>query len=190
MRLWLIPAGAAFAYAAPILLSTGGTVANPASGYFGEFFTTPNSPASWNSLTFNFFNDAAGTTPEAIGLAFLLSQPYSDSPANLGPGAPGYMATSNPASGGVYQFPSSVTLSPLTTYYVFSNGFFPVNTVTGTVGVSGGYYSPFVATGFLAGPATGNFELAGLLAVPEPGSFGLIAVAVAALALKRRLAAP
>ena len=156
MRLSLLLIGLSatvtLAPAQTILQVTSGTgTAGPE--YFGQSFTTP-SGGPWNSITFNFYSTPAPvSTPAAAGTAFLLTEEYLGTPAALSSSTPGYLAQSTSISGGVYVFPSSVVLNPVTKYWIYGNAAM-VTTGSGTGGSPAG-------AAYFAGSSTTNFSAVG-----------------------------
>jgi hypothetical protein len=162
------------AFAVVIVQNLGGT-ATSGVAFQGQSFTTP-SGGPWDDITFNFFSDVPPTTPEAAGSAFLLSQQYSGTVANLSSSAPGFLGESTGITGGKYVFPTSLVLDPNVQYWVYENAAFSVtggNTITG----GQGYFAQNASFGF--NPGTGvsnNFTVSGDVAstVPEPSTWAMI----------------
>ena len=140
--------------------------------YVGESFQTPADFLYYN-LTFNFYSDVPATTPTAAGTAFLLSQPYTGTPAALSVTTPGFLTESTGSTGGIYTFNPNFVLLTGAEYYLYTNA---------ALTVSGGDVFPN-ATTYLSGRAAGDFAAiatnadfsvngtrVGLPLVPEPSS--------------------
>jgi uncharacterized protein (TIGR03437 family) len=158
--------------------NTGGST--PATGFFGQSFTTPSS-GPWFNVTFNFFSDQ-GQTPVALGTAYLFISPYTGSPADLNGQAvtaqslrarpharpQGFVAASTGVVNGAYVFPPSVVLQPNTTYYIYEDTVVP-GVMTGAV-VDGA--NDFVASSpgspFTPSAVSTNFRLGGTTVPPSP----------------------
>ena len=85
----------------------------------GQSVTTPS--GSWTNVTFNFYDGVTGA-PAASGNLYLFTQAYTGSGVNLASSAsssPGYVATAT-ASGSVYVFNPSLTLSGNTQYFFYA----------------------------------------------------------------------
>jgi len=188
-------------FAALSLTSRAATLSENQSGstlsgfvYFGVPLTTP-AGGPYDHLSFFFFGTGPVITPLANGTLFLLSKPYNsdqnanDTPFNLSSSTDGYIAQAA-ASGGVYQFTTSVTLQGNTAYYFYSNGL--VNAAVSTTGTSdrsNDFSDPF-ATIANSRP---NYRLSGTAvtaAVPLPSAASLGAAFLPAgmlwAALRRR----
>jgi hypothetical protein len=109
------------AFAVVIVQNLAGTEIS-APIFSGQSFTTPSSSRPWDDITFNYFSDVPAATPLAGGTAFILSQLYSGTPADLSSSTPGFLAASTGITGGVYDFPASLVLQPHTQYFVYQNG--------------------------------------------------------------------
>lgn len=159
-----------------IVQNTGGSGMAP-SLYIGESFLTP-SQFQYYHVTFNFYSNVPPTTPAAAGTAFLLSQPYAGTPANLSASTPGYLTASSVASSGLYTFDPSFVLLSNTEYYLYTNA---------TLATSGGntvanaqvYAATGANTNFApSGTAAANFSLNGMQ-VPEPSTWAMLGMGVA-----------
>jgi hypothetical protein len=167
-------------------------------GYFGEELVTPVG-GPWNSLTFNFFSAdslASGipSTPAAAGTLYLLNSEYLGLASALSTSTPGYLASTSTVSGGVWDFASSVTVSPGVTYWLYGGSQMSALTVTNSSAVNPPtpYFDvPEGPVGFF--PVTGadvNFNFSGTVVTtsgtPEPTTLLLMAPALL-LVLRRRL---
>ena len=176
-------------------LTPGGTLT---PGYFGEELVTPVG-GPWNSLTFNFFSadsPAGGipNTPAAAGTLYLLNSEYLGLASALSTSTPGYLASTSTVSGGVWDFASSVTVSPGVTYWLYGGSQMSALTVTNSSAVNPPtpYFDvPEGPVGFF--PVTGadvNFNFSGTVVTtsgtPEPTTLLLMAPALL-LVLRRRL---
>jgi hypothetical protein len=171
------------------------TSAPEAGLYWGETF---QALASASNLTFNFYSDAALTTPEATGTLYLLNSEYLGTPSGLSSSTPGYLASTGASTSGpaLWIFPS-VSLSAGTEYWVYGSSIQPSIYTIGTPFPPDGAY--FFVTGsdgfnaigdengfnadlnFLATTNTGERE-----DTPEPTTLLLMAPALL-LVLRRRL---
>jgi hypothetical protein len=153
--------------------------------FFGQSFTTP-AGGPFNNIAFNFFSDIPPTVPSAGGTAFLLTQVYTGTPAALNSSTPGFVAQSTGVSGGQYLFSPSLTLQGSTKYFLYENA--SILTSGGNAITGGeGYFALTSTTNFVTAntPAlngtlqSANFVLTGnavTAAVPEPATFGLLAM--------------
>lgn len=85
----------------------------------GQSVTTPS--GSWTNVTFNFYDGGSGNAA-ASGSLYLFTQAYTGSAASLAgsaSSASGYVATAT-ASGSVYVFNPSLTLSGNTQYFFYA----------------------------------------------------------------------
>jgi hypothetical protein len=138
----------------------------------GESLTTPLG-GPWNNLTFNWF--AIGGAPTAAGMLYLFTQEYLGTPADLSPGLPGLLAVSAPASGGMYVFAPTLTLSGATQYFFYTDTSLTLTGSQVDISPGGDIYAAFASDasfGKFEGQDA-NFILAGD-AVPEPASLVLI----------------
>jgi hypothetical protein len=103
--------------AATILSNTAGTVTLGGSGYEGHSFTVP-AGTPYNQLTFSWISSDQ-VTQLAAGNLFLLTQEYLSSPSNLSAATPGFVAESVGVASNAYVFHPSVTIQPLTQYWVY-----------------------------------------------------------------------
>jgi hypothetical protein len=143
---------------------------------------------NYTDITFNFYTPA--NDPYAIGKAYLFSSAYSGTPAALS--SAGFLASAT-ASGDVYSFGSSVTLTAGNTYYLYEDTLIPEGTITGGPQTADLFYETFGATSdFGPDQSTSNFTvtgspLVGLIPTPEPSGLILLGTGLIALAeLKRR----
>lgn len=180
LAIGLIAANAPDANASLLVSSTSGV--GQFTGYIGQSVTTPGSSASYNNITFNFFDTS--NSAAAPGTLFILNQATTDTPTTLGVGSAGYLAQSISNAGGIYSFAPSVSLSANTQYFFYENVSF-----TSTGSPSDPYPGGFVLTassatsqyiGFVGSDA--NFQLSGnfstAAAVPEPSSMIMAGTAV------------
>jgi hypothetical protein len=179
---------------------SGGTIASDTNttgtsaltgGYWGETFQTP-AGGPWNTLTFNFFSDSAATTAEATGILYLLNLEYLGTPSDLSSSTPGFIG-STAASGGLWTFNPSLSVSAGTEYWVYVDTAQP--TIYGGVAAvanQGPYYTDSSADPYFALTDTDvNFNFSGSTGeredTPEPTTLLLMAPALL-LVLRRRLA--
>ena len=184
-------ASAGLAPAGVIVQNITGTDPTSEQLYWGQQFTTP-AGGPWDDLTFNFFSNLPPTTEVAAGTAFLLNVPYTGTPAELSPSAPGFLADTSTITGGQYVFANGVELQPGTTYYIYENT--PLSLTGGNfVTNEESFLSPLSSDDFeevFIGedtPGTANFSVNGNITAPEPASIGLLVSGFAALeALRSR----
>ncbi len=146
--------------------STGSTFPDDGTLAFAQAFTTPNTGAHWNNITFNFV--ATGGTPVSNGTAYLFTslspstQAYSGTATALSSPAtaalPNYIAASISLSGGKEIFASSVVLNPGTTYYIYESS--PLASGT-TLSVDNGSHFPDPPGVTLYSPGGGSFISSG-----------------------------
>jgi hypothetical protein len=168
-----------------IIEFTTGTDHTSGSFLFGQSLLTPTG-GPWHNLTFNFFTNVPATTPTAAGTAFLLSQAYLDTPANLSSSTPGFLAASTSIVAGQYTFAPSVTVQPNTTYFVYENALLPI--ITGSHLASGNYITTDSQTAFQAAIGSTNFRLSGDVVtspVPAPPAVVLVGLGAGCVALRR-----
>jgi hypothetical protein len=185
----------------------GGTLAYLNVYHFGQMVTTP-AGGPWDDITFCFSEALAvgtyGCTEGLVddpGTLYLLSQPYSGLPSDLG-SAPGLIATSigtsqcgsSPIPGlqtwCAWIFDSSVVLLPNMTYYFYEDGVWEGQ----TDGMSGDPIGPFpgymtegypnLNTPFQEIYST-DYHLTGD-PVPEPSPLTLVALGLLPLLITRR----
>jgi hypothetical protein len=187
--------------------TVGSTFANSGSLEWAQAFTTPNTGAHWNNITFNFV--ATGGTPVSNGTAYLFTslspstQAYSGTATALSSPAtaalPNYIAASISLSGGKEIFASSVVLNPGTTYYIYESN--PLASGT-TLNVDTGLFpNPPGVTFFSAGGGTfgssgahsADFNVSGdFIDIPELdagsaiGAMSVLAMGVAMINSRRR----
>lgn len=155
---------------------------------WGQSVTTPNG-GPWNNIHFNFIDQDHNDF--AIGGLYLLTQPYTGTPADLNSSVAGYLGFTDTIDNGIWEF-SNVTLNPATQY------FFYMDTVGGTAALlwpTGDHYTGGDAAGS-GGPGTFAlvsgadmlFVLTGdpVAAAPEPATLALMAGAAGLLAAFRR----
>ena len=158
---------------------------------WGQSLVTP-AGGPWHDLTFNFFSNEApsATTPTAAGTAFLLSQEYLGTPANLNSSTPGFLAASTGIVAGKYTFAPDVTVQPNKTYWVYENSEIPIvsggNFVSGTVH---SYFSNGVSNFQTEEDFdSNNFRLSGDVVtstVPAPPAIVLVGLGAGCVALRR-----
>ena len=165
----------------------------------GQSLTT-GSGGSWTDITFNFYDADTPANSVAAGTLYLLSQEYTDTPANLGTGTSGYIShtstTQTEGSGNEWVF-SGVTLQSSTQYWFYATSAQAI-VVNGDndATIGGQYYeaastgNPFAAT---IEEEDANFELEGTSSgsepIPEPGSLligGIAGIGMAWSAVRRR----
>jgi hypothetical protein len=175
----LLLAGTGRAQAGTITQNTGGPFA-PIGGLpiFGQSLMTP-SGGPWHDLTFNFFSDVPPTTPIAAGTAFLLTQEYLGTPANLG-SAPGLQAQTSNIVAGQWVFAPGVTVQPNTMYWIYQNAIFPQISLGNTVAGIHDYFANTANINFSAESTSINFRLSGDV-VPEPASLTLLGIGAVGL---------
>jgi hypothetical protein len=164
------------AHAATITQNIGGT--GIAADFFrGQSLMTP-SGGPWDDLTFNFFSDAPPTTPTAAGTAFLLTQEYLDTPANLSSATPGFLAQSTGVVNGQYVFAPGVTVQPNTMYWIYENVALGGHTGGNVVAGINNYFSQGFDFSFSPLAVSINFRFSGDVvgAVPEPASLTLLGI--------------
>jgi hypothetical protein len=155
--------------------------------FIGQSLVTP-AGGPWHDLTFNFFSNVPATTPTAVGTAFLLSQEYLGTPANLSSSTPGYLASSTGIVAGRYVFAPGVTVQPNTTYWVYENA--EISSISGnnTVSAFHDYFSGSATSNFAGFSPSENFRLSGDVvtsAVPAPPAVVLVGLGAGCVVLKR-----
>jgi hypothetical protein len=157
---------------------------------FGQSLMTP-SGGPWHDLTFNFFSDVPATTPTAAGTAFLLTQEYLGTPANLS-SAPGLQAQTSNIVAGQWIFAPGVTVQPNTMYWVYQNSIVPQLSLGNVVPSIHSYFANTANSDFSSQSASTNFRLSGDVVpavVPEPARLtllGISAVGMMGYAWRRR----
>jgi hypothetical protein len=168
----------AFAHADTIAEFMGGTGALNLTTYDGQAFLVLGS-GTYTDISFNFYSPTGDVY--AIGTAYLFSSPYTGTPAGLS-SASGALGSAN-ASGGVYSFGSSVTLTAGDTYYLFENTAIPAGSIIGaSLDTAEFYESPGANDNFGAVNGSANFlvtgspqTVVGAAPTPEPSSLILLA---------------
>ena len=173
--------------AAQITLAENRTTTGPNVFFPGQSATTPVG-GPFGSLTFNFYSDAATTTPTAGGTLFILTQQYTGAPADLSSNTTGYLGQSTGIVGGIYQFDPGVTLAGGTQYFFYANESFRVSGCSPSCYAGGAVFASFSATDDFFSPVGGDdaaFRLAGITApsatVPEPGTWALLGTGLLAV---------
>jgi len=177
------------AAAATIASYTAGMDPPSNSFEWGESFTTPGG-GPWNGLQFIFYADAPPTTPDAGGIAYLLSSEYLGTPGNLSSSTPGFIAQSTGISANMYVFNPSVTLNANTEYWVYETAALNITGTSVGAGTPGEHAYGSNGNNFVSLPAAvANFTLSGSLApaVPEPSTIALMGIALVAGVLSRKL---
>ena len=148
----------------------------------GIAVTTPGG-GPWNNITFNFYDFDTGqpTQPEASGDLFLLTSTYAGTPTGLSNLTAGFLAQSVGSAGGQWQFAPSVTLSPNTTYYFFTDEQFSHTGIGGRGGIvdlgADSYFAGNALSNYVGGgdPADTDWDyrLQGQqgTVIPEPSTF-------------------
>jgi len=126
-----------------------GTISNTPT-YIGQAFTTASSLYNFNHIAFTFveadgLGEASVGQPFAIGIGYLLSQPYTGTPADLGASVPGYI-TSVLAHQGYFTFPFQVTIHPNTQYFFYDDTEFSDNMILGGVSDVPGAFGYFTSS--------------------------------------------
>lgn len=170
--------------------SGGGTAMDP-----GLRIVTPSAGSGWDHITFNWYHSSTGAS-RAEGTVFLLTEEYTGTPQDLSSSTSGYVAEAA-ASGGVYTFADSVTLSPNTTYYFYADLGLSDGSPT-LIAHSGGSSDVPAHQSYGAGNGSGNFSsrswfdlhfsLNGdaVAAVPEPSYMVMLLSGAAVLHWRRR----
>jgi hypothetical protein len=180
--------------ASAVVLAEFTTLPLPASAdptYIVAQSFTPVGAGAFTNITFNFFSDAAATTPSAGGTAFLLSTVNLNFPVLLSSATPGFLGSAA-AAGGFYNFGSSVTLLGGTQYFLYTNASFPVAGFHfGNYSGGDAYYSLGAAFQTLPG-LDAHFRVTGdaVTSVPDGGpATVMFAMSVIGLVLGRFLLA-
>jgi hypothetical protein len=104
------------ARAATIASYTGGTILSSGSNFeLGQSVTTPTG-GPWNNISINFYS--SGGNPFASGNLYLLSQSYSGTASALSSSTSGFIGSAT-ASGNLWTFTPSTTLSANTQYFFY-----------------------------------------------------------------------
>lgn len=167
-----------------------GTTGVHPSLFLGQSFTVAGT-GSFNNISFNFFSDAAATTPYALGTGFLLSTAYGGTPTALSSGTAGYLGQAV-AAGGFYSFGSGLTLAAGTQYFFYSNTLFPAGSIFGDGDTYAGgavYFSRGAADNFsvFSGQDASFRVTSNAVGTPDGGSTALLlALGVVGLFVGRR----
>jgi hypothetical protein len=167
--------------------SSGGSPIQETDRWLGTTFVVPGT-SSYTNLSWNFYSDSALTVPAAAGTGYLLTQQYTGTVNSLSASAPGYLA-SVAASGGYYNFGSSVSLAGGNTYYFYENGVYvPTTYDTATTTSNPEFSQGGNGSGTYVNYSsyTTYFTLSGSSAVPEPTSLSLLGIGATALLGRRR----
>jgi hypothetical protein len=167
------------------------------AGYFGQSFTTA-AGNSYDTLSFSWLR-SDGTTKLADGNLFLLTQEYLSSPASLSSSTSGFVAQSTGISNNEYIFNPSVTIAPLTKYWVYMGSAAAISSVglSNSDTFAGGnlYFQQGSASSNYSNFATGdtNFVLSSnavtaSTSVPEPFTIvGTLIGGTVAIRLRKKL---
>lgn len=158
----------------------------------GLKIVTPTGGSGWDHITFNWYHSSTGAS-RAEGTVFLLTEEYTGTPQDLSSSTSGYVAEAA-ASGGVYTFADSVTLSPDTTYYFYAEmfgSFTATNIASSNSGDVAAHQSYRAANGngsFSTTTSDVHFSLNGdaVAAVPEPSYMVMLLSGAAVLHWRRR----
>lgn len=159
-----------------------------AGGYYGLGFTVSGT-GSFTDISLSLLTNPS-LTDYAVGTGYLFSTPYAGTPSGL---ASSSYIGSAVASGGAYDFGSSLTLTSGDTYYFYEDTLVPFNSFGIDENVAGLYY--FVNnSGTLYGgySDTDDYIVSGTPsvtpAVPEPSNIALLGTGIlgAAGILRRR----
>lgn len=153
----------------------------------GQSLTTPGG-GPWENIQFNFY--LFDGSPYAEGTLYLLSQEYLGTVAALSAATPGFLASTNIVSGGVWQF-AGLTLQPNTEYFFLSGSASATPRTFNSLPVldGGGMYGSAVAGGIYVSLANQDttFTLQGTeTGVPEPATVWLLGSVVALAWVRRR----
>ena len=143
----------------------------------GQKVTTP-AGGPWDDIVFNFYDSSLN--PYASGVLYLLTSPYSGTPASLSTSASGFLADAS-VSNNEWVFDPTVSLNANTVYYFYMSIHPPQGTVISDSG-SGAYGSANGTGSFTARPFSMEYTLQGTTAnaSPEPSCL-LLALGGAAM---------
>jgi hypothetical protein len=191
VHLFALPSRLAFA--TTIAEVNTGTSTNAGAEFAGQSFTVVGA-GSYDDITFNFFTFGQSPAPYAIGTGYLFSQAYTGTPAGLSSSDAGFLGSAA-ASGGMYDFNSSVVLQAGQQYFFYEDTLIPADTISGNVVYSGGsfYFTSSSSSDYNA-TTSANFLVTGqaFAATPEPSAFALLSTGILGLASvsRRRLRQP
>ncbi|MBK1884898.1 PEP-CTERM sorting domain-containing protein, partial [Luteolibacter pohnpeiensis] len=109
--------------AATIVDNTNATDTSAGTFDYGQSFFVPSGSA-WNNIIVNFWETAGAPATDsfAVGTLYLLDSEYLGNQADLSPSTPGFIAQTSATGGGVWEFSSSITISPNTQYWIYTQG--------------------------------------------------------------------
>ena len=153
--------------------------------YIGQSFTAAGT-GSYTHITFNFYTP--GGTAFAAGTGYLFSAPYTGTPSGLNALDPNLLGTAA-ASGGTYDFGSSLTLIGGDTYYFYESAALPQGTITGDSTYPGHAYFTYSSGSTYSPDTSADFLVTGTpAAAPEPSGLALLGTGVLGFAgvIRRR----
>jgi uncharacterized protein (TIGR03382 family) len=151
--------------------------------YAGESFVTPGA-GPYSNIVFNFYSHNK-ITPEAPGIAYLLSEQYLGTPNGLSSSTPGYI-TSVAGSGNLYTFSTSVELQANTEYRIYDSSLFAAFGWGSNTNEGYQYHAGNGTSNFQASTGGGVFYLPQCDAAPEPATAGLAFAGLSALTMIAR----
>jgi len=164
---------------ADVIISSDTSGISGSTSYYpqGDIITTP-AGGPWDDLTFNFYFYNGSLNPSASGDLYIFTTPVTENVGSISSSDPGFLAMAS-ASGNLWTFATGVELDPDTTYYFYNTTASSDEYGSGDAGV----YAPLGGSFEPAG-LTVDYSLAGdVAAVPEPGSFSLLLMAIGVLGL-------